>query len=108
MRRMEGKRTLGIKLLVSLNAIFGSIGIAFGLLSGSLYQLTLSLMLLISAVGLYKLKSWGWWLAVLGCTMSLIGYVFLPLRGFPLEIVVLLYLFLEMKTFGIGRRDDSS
>jgi len=95
-------------LLSALNALFGAMGITFGLLSGSLYQLALSLMLLVSAVGLYGLRPWGWWLAVLGCAMSLIGYVFLPLRGFPLEIVVLPYLFLEMKTFGIGRRDDSS
>jgi uncharacterized membrane protein (DUF2068 family) len=101
---MEGKRTLGIKLLVSLNAIFGSIGIAFGLLSGSLYQLTLSLMLLISAVGLFKLKSWGWWLAVLGCIISIIGYIFTTLQGFPLETVILPYLLLKMKTFGIKIR----
>jgi|GEM_PF-6725317 len=109
---MEKTKTssFGINLVASLNLFSGFLGIIFGSLNFaeqpiySIYLFATSLMLLISAIGVLELKSWGWWLSITCYITSLVGYAFTQLKGFPLEVVVLPYLLWKKESLGVKLR----
>ena len=132
---MAPKRPVGVTILAVLTIIFGILGLVGGILlvivfaaaatmlpaayqgvAGILLALAalvtiLSLVAIISGVGLLRLRSWAWWLTIivgiLNIVFSIGTYVAYPLGGFPygivLWLIIVAYLVVVRGHFGIGK-----
>jgi|GEM_PF-285258 len=127
---VQPKRPIGVAILAILTILFGVIGLVGGLLvlaaSGLLATVApelaafaglilligilltvLSLVGIVSGVGLWRLRPWAWWLTmvvgVLSIAFSIGSYVVFPAGGFPygivLWLIILIYLFVVRKSF---------
>ena len=131
---MAPKRPVGVTILAVLTIIFGVIGLLVGILAVILFAAAatmlpaqyqgiagillalaalatiLSLVAIISGVGLLRLRSWAWWLTIivgiLNIVFSIGSYVVYPVvfpYGIVLWIIIVAYLVVVRGHFGIGK-----
>jgi len=131
---MAPKRPVGVTILAVLTIIFGVIGLLVGILAVILFAAAatmlpaqyqgiagillalaalatiLSLVAIISGVGLLRLRSWAWWLTIivgiLNIVFSIGSYVAYPVvfpYGIVLWIIIVAYLVVVRGHFGIGK-----
>jgi len=131
---MAPKRPIGVTILAVLTIIFGILGLLGGILlvivfaaaatmlpaefqevAGILLALAalvtiLSLVAIISGVGLLRLRSWAWWLTVIVGVLNIVfnigTYVLYPVAfpyGIVLWIIIIAYLVVVRGHFGIGK-----
>jgi hypothetical protein len=83
----------GAGLLGGLAAIFGGVLLLLGIIT------------LVVAVGLWRMRSWAWWVAVIVYVISiLISIASFNWIGLILPLIILIYLIVVRAHFGIGAR----
>ena len=107
------ERPLGVNIIIAMYLLLsfsGTILVFLGYFFKPSYTFIavfglLMFTLLVSAIGLFKLKYWGWYLAVGGNIGSLILYGIAIKQWFPLlEILTLPYLIGRREIFGLTKR----
>lgn len=110
---LKTERPLGINVIIAMYLLLsfsGTILVFLGYFFKPSYTFIavfglLMFTLLVSAIGLFKLKCWGWCLAVGGSIISLILYGIAIKQWFPLlEIFTLPYLVGQRGIFGVTKR----
>lgn len=107
-RHLKVERPLGVNVIVAIYFLFGFAGIVLifrGCPFEPLHTFIVAFVLMVSAIGLVKLKCWGWCLTVGGSIISLILYGIAIKQWFPLlEIFTLPYLVGQREIFGVTKR----
>lgn len=97
---LKGKRPLGVIIL----AILAFIGSIVNFASGGLWVF-LGVLMLAMAYGLWNLKQWGWYLAMIGWIGNLIGGILYgglyAIISFIVCVIVLGYIWTVRGYFGI-------
>ena len=125
---MPKKRPLGVSILAILTMLFGvltivvglgllalaALGSAFipaglpGFISGLLavfgaVLILFGLIAIAAGIGLWRLRSWAWWLTIIVSVLSIIsGALTLSFVTVGLWLLILIYLFVVRQHFGIG------
>jgi hypothetical protein len=110
---LKTERPLGVNIIIAMYLLLsfsGTILVFLGYFFKPSYTFIavfglLMFTLLVSAIGLFKLEYWGWYLAVGGSIGSLILYGIAIKQWFPLlEILTLPYLVGQREIFGVTKR----
>ena len=105
--------TLGITASSLLFAL-GPVGVAFGAvgIAASLFFGVSGILYLIAGFGLWGMRKWGWWLAIIGTGFAVAGIVlglitgagWAAFAGTVLDVIIFVYLVLPgtRRAFGFG------
>lgn len=110
-RHLKTERPSGVTIIVAIYFLFGFTVVVLGFQGYPFSTPQAFIIGLVAflwgtgAVGLFRLRSWGWYLAVGGCVISLILYGIAIKQWFPLlEILTLPYLVERRDFFGLTKR----
>lgn len=123
---MPPKRPLGVSILAILAGLAGIIGIlggvaimalsgaaafaGYGILAGlgaalGVLILLLGVITLVYAIGLWRMRGWAWWLAmIVGVISIVIGIVTSNWISVGINLIIIIYLFVVRGHFGVGAR----
>jgi hypothetical protein len=103
-KKDEGQVSTGVIIVACLNFLFAFAAVVLAamampfstLLAGPLFVKGAALF--VSGIGLWELRLWAWFLAVIICLVGLVEFALYP-NAIPLELIVLPYLLFKRRDF---------